>query len=202
MRICVDIDGVLFPWDIAARDTLLARFGIALGPSTAWHGIRDSVDSSTWRWLWSAEGQDVVFGQTSRCYESAVRAVDALLRLGHEVHFVTHRDPRRTLHHTAEFLGRHFPGGPAWAGVHSVKSRTPKRSLGRWDVMIDDKPETVLDMAARESAMVFAPLRPWNAAELEGRDGPYLHVYTNPWDVVRWVEVNAPARQSGVEARG
>lgn len=187
MRIAVDIDGVLFPWDDVAREVLAVRYGIILEPSTTWHSIRDAVPPSIWRWLWSAEGQDIVFSRTHRCYEPAVLAVEALIRLGHEVHFVTHRDPAKTLAYTAEFLGRHFPG-LTWHGVHSINSRTSKWSLGPWDVLVDDKPATVLLGVEREQAMVFAPLRPWNASELEGADGPYLHVYKNPWDIVTWVE--------------
>jgi hypothetical protein len=110
--------------------------------------------------------------------------------MGHEVHFVTHRDPRRTLHHTAGFLGRHF-GGLPWAGVHSIKSRTPKRTLARWDVLVDDKPDTVFDVVRRETTMVFAPLRPWNADELAGRESAHLHVYHDPGDIVDWVEVKS-----------
>lgn len=191
MRVCVDIDGVLFPWDTVAREVVEDVHGIVVDPSTSWYGIRDALPGSVWRWLWSEEGQDLVFGQTERHYESAVLAVRALLLLGHEVHFVTHRDPRRTLAHTAAFLGRHFSAGPHWAGVHSVKSSTPKRTLGPWDMLIDDKPETVLDVASRETTMVFAPLRTWNEAELEGRDGRHLRVYTNPWEFVHWAEVRS-----------
>lgn len=187
MKICVDIDGVLFPWDQVAREALEDRSGVSLGPSTYWHDIRDSVLTSEWRWLWSAEGQAHVFGQVRRSYESAVDVVRVLLRDRHEVHFVTHRDPRLTAVATARFLSRHFGGEPPWAGLHLVKSRTPKRTLAAWDVLIDDKPETVLDMAARETTMVFAPLRTWNMAELEDADGPFLHVYEDPQDVLVWI---------------
>lgn len=187
MRVGVDIDGVLFPWDDVARQALQSKFGIHTRASTHWYDLRDTVDPKAWRWLWTREGQDYVFGTTGAVYMDAVIAVDTLLHLGHEVHFVTHRDPRRTLHHTADFLGRHFQTGPRWAGVHSVKNTTKKWNLGHWDVFIDDKPETALAMAEREAGMVFAPLRPWNRAELEGADGPHLHVYTDPMDIVTWV---------------
>lgn len=186
MRICVDIDGVLFPWDRVAREYLEDHYGHELGASICWHALKDAVPTAHWQALWTRHGQDAVFGQVERHYKSDVAAVNDLLARGHEVHFVTHRDPRHTLHHTAAFLARHFHGHP-WAGVHSIKSRTPKRTLGAWDVMIDDKPETVLDMAARETTMVFAPLRSWNRAELEGEASPYLHVYEDPTDILRWV---------------
>jgi hypothetical protein len=44
-----------------------------------------------------------------------------------------------------------------------------KRTLQRWDVFIDDKPETVWDFLGHTDAQVFAPVRPWNVDELDGR---------------------------------
>jgi len=187
VRIAVDIDGVLFPWDDVARGALQFTFGTHTRASGHWHALKEAVDTREWRWLWTRAGQDMVFG-ADHAYGNAVAAVRELLAMGNEVHFVTHRDPRLTLHHTAAFLSRHFGDGPAWAGVHSIKSRTPKRALGPWDLMIEDKPDTVFDVVAQENTMVFAPLRPWNRAELEGADGPYLRTYTDPADIVEWVE--------------
>lgn len=186
MRIGVDIDGVLFPWDTVARRVLHARYGdVSQEPSRTWSALKGEVSKSAWHWLWSTEGQQRVFGQIEHSYGDAVDAVRALLDTGHQVHFVTHRDPATTIHHTAAFLREHF-WGRRWAGVHSIRSTTHKTDLGRWDVFVDDKPSTVLGFVERESTRVFAPRRPWNESELE--DVPGLSLYDDPMDVVRWVE--------------
>ena len=185
MRIGVDIDGVLFPWDQVARWSVRNQFGDDACPSetsTHWKGLKDELTKEQWRWVWG-EGRGHVFGSLD-CYPDAVWAVSDLIRMGHEVHFVTHRDPATTLHHTAGFLRYHFDG--PWAGVHSVRSTTPKETLADWDVFIDDKPETILRFLELERTKVFAPRRTWNEAELDGVQG--LVYYDDAREIVEWVE--------------
>jgi hypothetical protein len=190
----VDIDGVLYPWDECARDALVEQFGIERpGPSLDWDYLKNNVPSECWRWLWTAEGQDAAFGQTGRTYPHVADAVNAILRHGeHDVHFVTHRDPRRTAAWTAAFLTRHFGGHP-WAGVHVTQASVAKRTLGRWDVFIDDKPETVCDFLHNTEAKVFTPARPWNQ-ELNdvvlfqaAHGGDRFAFYDDPREVAEWV---------------
>lgn len=186
MIIGIDIDGVLFPWEEAARDALVAEFGIEKpAPSTTWSYLKGVLEPGQWGWLWTREGQDATFGQVGRVYPGVTGAVNALLRAGHHVHFVTHRDPRRTAVHTATFLALHFGRHP-WGGVHIVHNDVAKRRLARWDVFVDDKPETVWDFLANSNARVFAPVRPWNT-ELEEDTTDQLTRYVHPDDIVRWV---------------
>lgn len=192
MIVGFDIDGVLFPWDDCARDGLVERFGIERpAPSTYWSYLKDVLEPEQWKWLWTHEGQDNVFGRVERVYPGAVDAINDILRLGHQVHFVTHRDPRRTSLHTAAFLTLHFGGHP-WAGVHVVQNSVQKRRLMRWDVFVDDKPETVLDIINHTPARVFAPHRPWNDEELSDIDGcgGFTH-YTDPQEIADWVAVRS-----------
>ena len=195
MTIGCDIDGVLFPWERIARDVLEIEFGVKLAESTYWTYLKDVLPRAQWDWLWSREGQDKIFGRTWARYPEAVEAVNALLKAGHRVHFVTHRDPRRTALHTAEFLDLHFGGHP-WAGVHVIQNHVQKRRLASWDVFVDDKPETVFDFLANTRAQVFSPVRPWNVDELESVYGPtpegcpLIH-YTDPTVIVEWVEARA-----------
>lgn len=188
MKVGVDIDGVLYPWDDCARDALVERFGIERpGPSLSWTWLKENITGEQWAWLWTAQGQDATFSRLD-VYPGVVPAFNAILKAGHEVHFVTHRDPRRTAVPTAEFLSAHFRRHP-WAGVHVIQNGTPKRSLARWDVFVDDKPETVLGMLVNTRAHVFCPYRPWNA-ELDGLDGiasPRLTRYADPRAVADWV---------------
>jgi hypothetical protein len=65
-----------------------------------------------------------------------------------------------------------------------------KRTLARWDVFVDDKPDTVFDFLANTNAQVFAPVRPWNVNALEDGIGGFRH-YTDPMDIVRWVEARS-----------
>lgn len=188
MRVGVDIDGVLYPWDEAARDALTLKFGIERpGPSLSWDYLKENIDPEQWRWLWTAEGQSLAFGQIDRTYLGVVDAINDVLRPGvHEVHFVTHRDPRYTAVYTAQFLRRHFGLHP-WDGVHVLRASFPKRRLATWDVFIDDKPDTVFDFLANTSAQVFSPARPWNEAELADVDDPALIRYDDPQDIVAWL---------------
>lgn len=181
LRIGIDIDGVLFPWDDVAREALASRFGIPKpGPSTYWHYLKDNIPPTCWRWLWTADGQRDVFCQVGRTYPGAVEAVCDLLRAGHQVHFVTHRDPRHTAVHTATFLQLHF-GKYQWAGVHVVQNSVHKASLQKWDAFVDDKPKTVWSLLERERIRVFAPARPWNE-ELD--DSLHLIRYEHPREIV------------------
>lgn len=201
MRVGIDIDGVLFPWDEAANEALMERFGIPdPGPHRYWNWLEDRVTPEQWAWLWSAEGQDVVFSQVARVYASAVSSFNAILKNpANRVHFVTHRDPRRTALWTAEFLQHHFGGHP-WAGLHVLQNAVPKHTLAEWDVFIDDKVETVLAMLEHTRAQVFVPARPWNE-ELANplwpgswawhRYGaPRLIRYDDPAVVAEWVALH------------
>lgn len=190
MRIGVDIDGVLFPWDECARDALVHRFGIERpGPSTHWNYLKEVLPRDQWNWLWSAEGQDDTFGHVEAVYPGVVEAFSSILKSGHEVHFVTHRDPRRTALHTAAFLTFWFGSHP-WAGVHVIQRGMAKCDLAAWDVFVDDKAETCEEMLFRTRAQVFAPVRPWNT-ELErfhctSPASRFIH-YTDPREVAEWV---------------
>lgn len=181
MRIGFDIDGVLFPWTDVANEAVVARFDLAdPGPHTDWDYLRRTIPPSCWRWVWSREGQDTIFSQVGRVYPGIVEVVNALLKDDHDVHFVTHRDPRRTAVYTSTFLSLHFGRHP-WAGVHVVQNNVRKSRLLRWDAFVDDKPETVWDLLGEERIKVFAPAQPWNT-ELE--DELLLTRYTDPRQIL------------------
>lgn len=187
MRIGFDIDGVLFPWADVANEELVARYGIAdPGPHVTWDHLKQSVTPEQWRWLWTAEGQYAVFSQCDRVYPRAIEAVVGILKEpANRVHFVTHRDPRRTGILTAEFLSLHFGAHP-WAGMHVLQNGTPKHELAKWDVFVDDKPETVVAMLVHTEAHVFTPRRPWNG-QLALIDTERFHYYDDPAEIARWV---------------
>jgi hypothetical protein len=194
VRIGIDIDGVLFPFDTVARHVLHQRFprhNVPEQPSKSWSALKGEVAPELWRWLWSPRGQDAVFSQTKRRYPDAIQVVRKLLTSpDHEVHFVTHRDPAITGTYTSRFLAEHFDG-LRWAGLHMLgqRSTVPKWKLARWDVFVDDKPETVHAFTSGTFTQVFAPRRPWNESELE--DNLYLTVYDNPGVILDYVRGKA-----------
>lgn len=185
----MDIDGVLYPWEGKARAALQHRTGRTLKPSGTWNGLRAQVPGSDWWWLWNTpEGRHASFGDPTAGYPDAVDAVRWMMENGHDVHFVTHRDPATTLGYTYEFLRHHFEGY-RWQGVHSIRNGTPKRRLARWDVFVDDKPETIWDFAKRSPRVkLFAPRRTWNT-DLEG--DRRVTLYEDAANIVAWVEANS-----------
>ena len=191
MRIGIDIDGVLFPFDKVARHVLAHQFPgrkVPQHPSKSWSALKGEVAPELWRWLWSPEGQHRVFRMIDYRYGDAIEVVrEVISETDHEVHFVTHRDPAITGTYTSRFLAEHFHG-LRWAGLHMLGQRatTPKETLADWDVFIDDKPETVLRFLELERTQVFAPRRTWNQAELDGVHG--LVYYDDAHEIVEWVE--------------
>jgi hypothetical protein len=186
MKVGIDIDGVLYPWTDCANEALVAKFGIVNpGPHHGWDWLKQNITKEQWSWLWTDEGTNECFRHGTRAYPDVVEAFNAILADGHEVHFVTHRDPRRTGIQTALFLSYHFGGHP-WAGLHVITDKTAKHTLGTWDVFVDDKPETVEEMLLWTGAKVFAPARPWNA-ELDHVHTPRFVRYGSPWEVAEWV---------------
>ena len=190
MRIGVDIDGVLFPFDKVARHVLANQFPgrkVPQHPSKSWSALKGEVAPELWRWLWSPEGQHRVFRMINYRYGDAIEVVrEVISETDHEVHFVTHRDPAITGTYTSRFLAEHFHG-LRWAGLHMLGQRatTPKWKLARWDVFVDDKPETVHAFTSGTFTQVFAPRRPWNESELE--DNLYLTVYDNPGVILDYI---------------
>jgi len=157
-----DIDGVLYPWVDIVNEACVDEFGIDdPGQHLEWAHLKTVLSRKQWNWVWSAKGQNTVFSQSDRIYPGVKAEVNKILKAGHQVHFVTHRDPRRTAVFTAEFLDLHFSRHP-WAGVHVLQNSVKKAELLPWDVFVDDKEETCHDMLEAGVGHVFAPAREWN----------------------------------------
>jgi len=187
MLIGIDIDGVLFRFNEAANASLMDKFGIPdPGPWTSWNYLKDVITPEQWSWLWTPQGTDATFGQMEQVYPNAVRQFGRILKSGHDCHFVTHRDPARAGWATALFLERHF-GKAGFEGVHVLRASVKKHSLAPWDVFIDDKAETVMDLLIMTRAHVFAPVRPWNDELLAFTQSRRFTFYDDPRQVADWV---------------
>lgn len=188
MRIGIDVDGTVYRWADAVNKALAEQFGITgLGEHTSWDYLRDKLTREQWRWVWSSDAAERVFGQLDMAYPQAVDVVNALANV-HEVHFVTHRNPYRTSDVTGAWLRHHFRN---YRGVHVMANSCAKWELGRWDVFIDDKPETVAGFLAHSDALTLMPARPWNGGE-RMRSAGRFHTFEQ-WDEVAWLIAEAAA---------
>lgn len=159
LRIGIDIDGCLYPWTQAVNEALELKYNLpAIGDHTHWDYLQERITKPQWEWIWSSSAVGAVFGRMDLIFPGAQDAVNQLCR-DHEVHFVTHRHPRRTAEVTGRWLNHYFRN---YTGVHVVHNRCRKYQLGHWDVFIDDKPQTVLEFCEFTEALVLAPKRPYN----------------------------------------
>lgn len=159
LRIGIDVDGCVYPWTRAVNEALTERFGITgLGEHTHWDYLQETITKQQWDWAWSSEAAEVIFGRLDLIFPGAREAVNGLCA-EHEVHFVTHRHPRRVAGITGRWLNYHFRN---YAGVHVIHNRCEKQTLGHWDVFIDDKVSTVEAFLEHTDALILAPRRSYN----------------------------------------
>lgn len=167
MIIGCDVDGCVFPFTLAVNQALEEEFGIeGLVDHPHWDYLQTVITPEQWRWVWTAEeAASLVFGRMDLIYEGAADAVNALCK-DHEVHFVTHRHPKRLTSITGEWLSQHFTG---YSGVFTLDNSIAKHTLYDWDLFIDDKPQTIAEFQEANMRIQF-PTRPWNSEILGGFD--------------------------------
>lgn len=140
MRIIVDLDGVVYDWDSAARYMLreYRGYGAALlDPSSSWDHIQEVVTKEDWDWLWTTGVQKGLF-RYGHIVRGAIIGVRTLAEAGHEILIATHR-PRSAVRDTVDFLSyAHLP----LSEIHILSDGEPKSSI-RADILIDDKPDNV-----------------------------------------------------------
>lgn len=170
-----DVDGVLYRWGRAARDSLLERFGLDI-PETVW---LDShlMNSEQWTWLWSDEGVRRTFGR-GHAFPGAIAGVKRLATLG-TLHVIT-AAPESARVVRVEWLRRR--GVPfdeiSFVGYGGLKSDV----LPHCDVYLDDSPKHVVDLVEHTRAVVLLFDHSWNRDEL----APPNH--KRIWRVYDWNE--------------
>lgn len=160
LRIGIDLDGVVYPYDRAYR-AYLASIGIWTPSETpqswkfyeAWGWDTDEY----WTHHINGINAGIIFG-TGQPYPKAVRAINEMRARGHEVHFVTDRNagrPGYAMQQTAQWLHRSCIG---YDGLYFTKLKDVAAGL---DVFIDDRPENV-DLMASAGVDAYLMDQPWN----------------------------------------
>lgn len=173
MRIVVDLDGVLYEFDKTARYMLREYLGLPDLDTEAqyWDDIKDRVPKSAWRWLWN-EGVELGLFRYGHMVQGARRGLETLSAQGHELVFATHR-PKQAVSDTVDWLSLYLKGVP-YTGLHFM-SNGEKKSTIPGDVLIDDKPENVVDWYYFGDGAGILFDRPWNRElEAEFPDGLYI----------------------------
>lgn len=161
MRICIDLDGVLYEWERTARYMLREMRGCIwlTVPSRDWNSIEDNVTPEDWDWLWS-EGVKQGLFRYGHVVTGAVLGLRKLYDQGHELVVVTHR-PSSAVGDTMAWLSLlQKPGVLELSGINILSNGEDKTTvLG--DVLIDDKDTNLEDWAkAGRKAIQF--VRPYN----------------------------------------
>lgn len=170
MRLGIDIDGVMYRWDLTARYMLrevlpnspYSKFtlgGTPQGESTHWNDIQDHlVDPAHWKWLWT-EGVRLGLFRYGHLYSGTIKTMRDLADRGHKLVIITHR-PQQAVGDTLDWLA--FQKLP-YANVHILVNQESKAEVRPMcDIYLDDKPENCDDFYALGRPAVCIMDRPWN----------------------------------------
>lgn len=176
-RIGIDIDGVLYDWDGAARDILRGLGHELSAHSSHWNHIEDEVGKEAWKRLWQGDLRRELF-EVGRVYPQALEAVRFLQR-GYDIAFITSR-PRDVTDITLRWLAG-LKLRP-WAVFHV--GTTSKAGIVDAVAFIEDREENAHELKdAHPEAVVFAPDRPWNT---KTRDD--IVKFADWQEVVKWAK--------------
>lgn len=154
-RFGLDIDGVIYDFDWAARQVLLEMGCNPIPPTVEWNHIRD-VEPEGWDALWSL-GTDSykLFRRKEAVAADAKTFVTNLRSLGYEVILVTCR-PQNAAGDTywlSETLG---------ADGYVLVKEGEKYTVG-CDIYLDDSPEEILALVAQGTPTIIMD-KPWNVS--------------------------------------
>ena len=157
-RAGIDIDGVLYKWEPAARFLLRHYRDYQLEPSQSWDYIKDHIDRGTWDWLWTVGIQKGLF-RHGNCYMGAFEALKHINKT-HDITLITSR-PREAVEDTL-----------AWVAYHKIPAREvhilgegQKKSAVPCDWYLDDNVANAVDLSSTGKPVVLWD-RPWNKGVL------------------------------------
>lgn len=164
MRICVDMDEVLYDFEGASRFLIEERWGVTIpSPSSHWTYAREWLKENTgsekaWHWLWKG-GVDKGLFRHGHVLRGAFRAMHEMHKAGHELVVITSR-PQRAAADTLEWLGYHRM--PV-TEVHILGPGKRKIDVLPWaDLYIDDAPHHIEDVISLTTKVGVLFDRPWN----------------------------------------
>jgi uncharacterized HAD superfamily protein len=174
-----DIDGVIYPFTVAARTLLRMRGNDVVVSEDAdkyWNHLPDVVPAEEWRWLWNS-GRKQVFDM-AQPYPGSITALKQIEQLC-RIKYVTHR-PADCARITMDWMARqhlnpyslmHTPGEPK--SPHAVDCIA----------FIEDRVDNAVEIAENTDAQVFVPRRSWN----DGRVPQHIIMFDDWEVVVSWV---------------
>lgn len=183
-KIGVDIDGVLYPFDLAAR-TLLRLRGVDVNvadDAQYWNHTAEIVGREAWEWIWGP-GRRQVF-EAAPPYPGAIKA---MRRLENDVRivYVTHR-PLDVAHITLRWLAYHKLN--PHAVIHASGENKSQYAEG-CIAFIEDRAENAREIADATDAEVWVPCRTWNTdvGTMTDVTRPNLRTFTDWKEVTEWV---------------
>lgn len=161
-RFGLDLDGVVYDFEGAARFILRSVHGIDIDESPYWDHIPQQLEAvgrkELWDWLYSPEGGRAGLWRSGHVLKGAVEAARELAALTRLV--VITRRPRTAVPDTLLWLG--FHGIPA-DEVH-VLGDMPKHEVEWCQWYVDDNADNAADLERYTLAKrVFLWDQPWNA---------------------------------------
>jgi len=171
MKIAVDLDGVLYRFELTMRYLLREERNVQADmhtPSRYWDDVLDRCTPADRRWLWKEGVEQFGLFRHGHVEKHAMRGIRALNRAGHKLYVVTHR-PASATRDTLAWLDFHFgaeqpypfAGAPIMLHTGEPKSQVPA------DLLIDDKPENIREwMTEGGSGFLFD--QPWNQSATLG----------------------------------
>lgn len=185
LKIGVDIDGVLYPFDLAARSLLHLR-GVDVrvaDDAEYWNHTAALVGKDAWEWIWGP-GRRQVF-ESAPPYPGSIKAMRQLEQLVRIV-YVTHR-PLDVAHVTLRWLAYHK------LNPHAViHASGEKKSQYATDCIafIEDRADNAREIADATDAQVWVPCRTWNSdvgTVPEDVARQNLRTFTDWKEVTEWV---------------
>ena len=182
----VDIDGCLYPFDVAAR-TLLALDGVDVPQGDVaekWNHLASQVTAEEWESIWAKHRREVM--DSAPPYPGSIKALHRMEQIARLV-LLTHR-PRDVAHATMRWLAK-YGINPSMLIHASGESKASYVREMHMLAFIDDRSETVREVIEETDTVVWMPRRGWNEDVQTVGQTRSLRFFDDWSDVADWVEI-------------
>jgi len=161
MRVAVDLDGVCYEWQRTYRYMMRVYRGVELPEVEdfwfTWNAPDKYTTAADRKWMWKEGVKEGLF-RYGHMWQGCRIGLQALHKAGHKLSVVTHR-PENAVNDTLDWIALYFKNIPL-SGVSILSGGEPKTDVD-WDLLIDDKPENIMDaLKANRLGLLFD--QPWN----------------------------------------